>query len=82
MDLWAVRAGGGTILDPAEKGLGLPPEALALSCEELARFGKMSSASEMFVLEKVVRLPTPGWPGCAMSFGPRATAEATTFHAA
>jgi predicted naringenin-chalcone synthase len=65
-----------------EKGLGLPVEALSSSRDVLARFGNMSSATVMFVLEKIMRMAKPGQRGCAMSFGPGVTAETMLFHAA
>jgi len=82
IDLWAVHPGGKTILDSVEKGLGLPTEALATSREVLARFGNMSSATVMFVLQRIMQLAEPGQQGCAMSFGPGVTAETMLFHAA
>jgi len=59
----------------------LPTGALAESRDILARFGNMSSASVMFVLERLMRRATPGQQGCAMSFGPGVTAETMLFHA-
>jgi predicted naringenin-chalcone synthase len=82
IDLWAVHPGGKTILDSVEKGLSLPAEALATSREVLARFGNMSSATVMFVLQRIMQLAEPGQQGCAMSFGPGVTAETMLFHAA
>jgi alpha-pyrone synthase len=81
IDLWAVHPGGRTILDAVEQGLALPAGALAESRDILARFGNMSSASVMFVLERLMRRATPGQHGCAMSFGPGVTAETMLFHA-
>jgi predicted naringenin-chalcone synthase len=82
IDLWAVHPGGKTILDSVEKGLSLPAEALETSREVLARFGNMSSATVMFVLQRITQLAEPGQQGCAMSFGPGVTAETMLFHAA
>jgi predicted naringenin-chalcone synthase len=81
-DLWAVHPGGRTILDAVEKGMGLSADALCHSRDILARFGNMSSATVMFVLENVLRSAAPGQRGCAMSFGPGVTAETMLFHAA
>jgi len=81
-DLWAVHPGGRTVLDAVEKGLSLPQDALSHSRDILARFGNMSSATVMFVLENVLRAATSGQRGCAMSFGPGVTAETMLFHAA
>ena len=82
MDLWAVHPGGRTVLDAVEKGFGLPPDALCHSRDILARFGNMSSATVMFVLQNLMRTAQPGQQGCAMSFGPGVTAETMLFHAA
>ena len=82
MELWAVHPGGKTVLDAVEQGLGLPADALRHSRGILARFGNMSSATVMFVLEQVLAAAQPGQPGCAMSFGPGVTAETMLFHAA
>src|ERR1035441_3591843 len=82
IDLWAVHPGGRTILDAVESGLGLPATALCRSRDVLARFGNMSSATVMFVLEQVMQGAQPGQQGCAISFGPGVTAETMLFHAA
>jgi alpha-pyrone synthase len=82
IDLWAVHPGGRSILDGVEKGLNLPQEALVHSRDVLARFGNMSSATVMFVLQRILQQAKPGQRGCAMSFGPGVTAETMLFHAA
>jgi alpha-pyrone synthase len=82
IELWAVHPGGRTILDAVEQALDLRPEALATSRDILARFGNMSSATVMFVLEQVLKRAAKGQTGCAMSFGPGITAETMLFHAA
>jgi alpha-pyrone synthase len=82
IDLWAVHPGGRSILDSVEKGLGLPADALVNSREVLARFGNMSSATVMFVLQRIMQSAKAGQQGCAMSFGPGVTAETMLFHAA
>jgi alpha-pyrone synthase len=82
IDLWAVHPGGRSILDPVENGLKLPKEALAESREVLSDFGNMSSATVMFVLEKIMQQARPGRRGCGMSFGPGLTAETMRFHVA
>jgi alpha-pyrone synthase len=81
IDLWAVHPGGRTILDAAENGLALPADALADSRTILREFGNMSSASVVFVLERLMRRARSGQTGCAMSFGPGVTAETMLFHA-
>lgn len=80
--LWAVHPGGRTILDAVEKSLNLPSEALSHSRSVLARYGNMSSATVMFVLQSAMQEARAGQRGCAMSFGPGITAETMLFHAA
>jgi predicted naringenin-chalcone synthase len=63
------------------KGLELPTDALAASREVLSCFGNMSSATVMFVLQRIMQQARPGQRGCAMSFGPGLTAETMRFHA-
>ena len=82
IDLWAVHPGGRSILDSVEKSLGLHAEALSYSRDVLARFGNMSSATVMFVLQQIMARAKSGQQGCAMSFGPGLTAETMLFHAA
>ena len=80
IDLWAVHPGGRSILDAVEKGLELPSDALAASREVLCRYGNMSSATVMFVLQRLMQEAQPGQRGCAMAFGPGLTAETMRFH--
>lgn len=82
IDLWAVHAGGRTILDAVEQALGLGPAALSASREVLCRYGNMSSATVMFVLKKLMRSAANGTAGCAMSFGPGLVAETMLFRIA
>ena len=55
IDLWAVHPGGRTVLDAVERAFELAPEALADSREVLRRYGNMSSATVMFVIERLLR---------------------------
>ena len=80
IDLWAVHPGGRSVLDAVERGLGLAPEALLVSRDVLRRYGNMSSATVMFVLQAILATSTPGQRGCGMSFGPGLTAETMLFH--
>lgn len=82
IELWAVHPGGRTVLDAVERAFELPPDTLAASREVLRRFGNMSSATVMFVLEALLRRARPGSRGCAMSFGPGMVAETLRFRAA
>ena len=80
IDLWAVHPGGRSVLDAVEEGLRLPIGALSASREVLSRFGNMSSATVMFVLERMMEQAKSGQRGCAMAFGPGLTAETMRFH--
>jgi alpha-pyrone synthase len=80
IDRWAVHPGGRSVLDAVEHGLGLGPAALAASRDILDRFGNMSSATVMFVLQTILDAAKPGERGCAMSFGPGLTAETMLFN--
>lgn len=81
IDLWAVHPGGRSILDAVEMSLELPTDTLAASREVLSCFGNMSSATVMFVLQRIMQQALPGQHGCAMAFGPGLTAETMRFHA-
>lgn len=77
---WAVHAGGRSILDAVQQALELPPEALRHSREVLRRFGNMSSATLVFILERIMRERRPGAPdGLAVAFGPGLTVESFRF---
>jgi predicted naringenin-chalcone synthase len=81
IDLWAIHPGGRTVLDAVERAFRLAPTALAASREILRRYGNMSSATVMFVFERLLRQAARG-AGCAMAFGPGLTAETMLFRAA
>ncbi|MGX5843611.1 type III polyketide synthase [Mesorhizobium sp. ArgA1] len=78
IDLWAVHPGGRSVLDAVERALKLSPAALTSSREVLRRYGNMSSATVMFVLQELLKAPA-GLLGCGMSFGPGLTAETMLF---
>lgn len=80
--LWGVHPGGKSVLDAVERGLSLDANALTASREVLRDYGNMSSATVMFVLEKLLGTAHSSERGCAMSFGPGLTAETMLFHAA
>ncbi len=77
-DLFAIHAGGRTILDAVESGLGLGTGALQWSRSVLRDFGNMSSATLMFVLQRILASGAPG-KGLAMAFGPGLAAESFRF---
>jgi predicted naringenin-chalcone synthase len=81
-DLWAIHAGGRTVLDAVQQGLDLAPEALTPSRSVLRDFGNMSSATLMFVLAQMMRDRPDGMDeqaGIAMAFGPGLAAESFRF---
>jgi predicted naringenin-chalcone synthase len=78
--LWAVHAGGRSILDAVQHGLALPPDALSFSRDVLRDFGNMSSATLVFVLERILRSSHATGDGMAMAFGPGLTVETFAFH--
>ena len=82
IDLWAVHPGGRSVLDAVERAFDLKPAALSPSRNILRRFGNMSSATVMFVLESMLRSSGRRLKGCAMSFGPGVIAETMLFHGA
>jgi predicted naringenin-chalcone synthase len=77
--LWAVHAGGRSILDCVQQGLQLEPDALRYSREILRDYGNMSSATLMFVLNKILLDPDARGAGMAMAFGPGLTVETFAF---
>jgi predicted naringenin-chalcone synthase len=78
---WAVHPGGPRVLARVEEALGLAPEALGDSHAVLADHGNMSSATILFILERL--LAGTADPCVAMAFGPGLTTELALFrHAA
>ena len=77
---WAVHAGGRTVLDAVEIGLSLPPDALRHSRAVLRDHGNMSSATIMFVLERILKECADQARGFGMAFGPGMVAETFRFH--
>ena len=71
---WAVHPGGPRILTAVEAALELPADALAASRRVLAEHGNMSSATILFVLDRLRAADTPG-PCVALAFGPGLTVE-------
>jgi len=80
-DLWAVHAGGRTVLDAVEIGLALDPQALRHSRKVLHDFGNMSSATIMFALAQILAA-RDGERGLGMAFGPGMVAETFRFRRA
>ena len=76
---WAVHPGGRAILDAVRNGLNLTDDDLAISLDILRRYGNMSSATVMFVLETMLRQGIGEGKGVAMAFGPGLSAEGMLF---
>jgi predicted naringenin-chalcone synthase len=77
--LWAVHAGGRTVLDGVEQGLRLDQGSLDWSRSVLRDFGNMSSATIMVILDRMIRGATGPQNGMAMAFGPGLAAETFRF---
>ncbi len=76
IDLWAVHPGGKAILDRVGRSLELDPRQIADSRAVLRDFGNMSSATVLFVLQRMLREPEgPRRSIAAMAFGPGLTIE-------
>ncbi|HEU4651250.1 MAG TPA: type III polyketide synthase [Croceibacterium sp.] len=77
IEAWAVHPGGKSIVDAVERGLGLPPEKVAASRAVLQDYGNMSSATVLFVLERL--MPERPATGVALAFGPGLAMEGLRF---
>ena len=76
IDLWAVHPGGKAILDKFEKSVALRPPQIEASRAVLRDFGNMSSATILFVLQRILDQSGPaGQSIAAMAFGPGLTVE-------
>lgn len=75
INIWAIHPGGKAILDKVEKELSLAPGQLRASREVLRRYGNMSSATILFVLETLLGEKSEPARVCAMAFGPGLTVE-------
>jgi len=74
---WVLHSAGYRVLDRAERQLGLPETALVPSRAVLRRFGNMSSATVLFVLQEVLatRRPQADEWGLMAALGPGFAAE-------
>lgn len=74
---WVMHPGGPKVLNAIGDTLGLPAQALESSWDCLKRFGNLSSASVLLVLEEVLinRTPEPGTYGVLLAMGPGFCAE-------
>jgi alkylresorcinol/alkylpyrone synthase len=69
---WIAHTGGPKVLNAIEEGLELRPDALKRSWDSLDQFGNLSSASVLFVLEKLLAADEtrPGDWGIMLAMGP------------
>ena len=74
---WAVHPGGRSILDAVERGFALPADKLAASRAVLHDYGNMSSATVLFVLQKLIAEQPAS--GIALAFGPGLALEGLRF---
>jgi len=76
---WAVHPGGRAILDKVQSYLKLPEMSLEASRNVLSKFGNMSSATILFVLDQIMNNPVnqdkEADEVIAMAFGPGLTIE-------
>lgn len=72
---WAIHPGGPGILSACGEALGLGERELAPSREILADFGNLSSASVLFILERLMYRQAPR-PCVMLAFGPGLSVEA------
>ena len=81
IDAWAVHPGGRSVLDRVQDGVQLPDEAMAHSRAVLRDFGNMSSATILFILQRILAdasLPD-GARIAGLCFGPGLTVETARF---
>ena len=71
---WAVHPGGPRVLASVAEALALAPGALDVSHHVLAWHGNMSSATILFILERMIAVGAET-PCVALAFGPGLTAE-------
>ena len=73
---WAIHPGGPRVLRTVADALGLPDSATTASSEVLRNHGNMSSATVLFILQRLLKQSTPAAPTLALAFGPGLTGEA------
>lgn len=81
VDAWAVHPGGRSVLDRVQAGLDLDEQAMDASRGILREFGNMSSATVMFILQKLMLDDdlADGARIAGLAFGPGLTVEAARF---
>ncbi|MEX0876741.1 MAG: type III polyketide synthase [Phycisphaerales bacterium] len=71
---WAIHPGGPRVLSSIAEALGLNGSAIEASREVLASHGNMSSATLLFILDRLARADAPS-PTVALAFGPGLAGE-------
>jgi predicted naringenin-chalcone synthase len=77
---WCIHPGGKRILEAVEKSLGENDKDLSASYDVLNEFGNLSSASILFVLQKMMNKNEPIRKLFGAGFGPGLTVETFTAH--
>lgn len=80
-DAWAVHPGGRSVLDRVQHGLDLSDRMLQPSRDVLREYGNMSSATVMFILQRILAddALADGARVIGMAFGPGLTVETASF---
>lgn len=81
IDTWAVHPGGRSVLDRVHTGLELPDEVLDDSRAVLREFGNMSSATVLFILQRILASEDLRDKArvAGLAFGPGLTVETARF---
>lgn len=79
IDHYATHPGGKKILQAVENALQIPSDAHKISYEILAKYGNMSSATVLFVLQSVLKKVKQGEHVLSIAFGPGLTLESMLF---
>jgi len=81
VDAWAVHPGGRSVLDRVQGGLDLADDAMDVSRSVLREFGNMSSATVLFILQRILGDDSlaDGASVAGLCFGPGLTVEAARF---
>lgn len=80
--IWAIHPGGRLILDAVQDACALSDEQMQYSRDVLRCFGNMSSASIMFILQRILadtQTAPAAQSGRAIAFGPGLTVETLDF---
>jgi len=71
---WAIHPGGPRVLSSVRDSLGLAPDADRVSRDVLAEHGNLSSATVLFIIDRMIRAGAD-LPLAAMAFGPGLAGE-------